>query len=546
MYIWSEWGNLMTIKATTENLWDKINKLRAGSSLELSRGRYEKPIVLSSLSGTQDNPIIIRGPKATIGSGAPYEAYRKKANELSAVQEAGGLFPGIYYLADDAQLVLRNCQWVVIEDMRFEGCWPTAIYIDDCQHITLRRLSFRGGTIAIGAYGPNTRHLLIEGCDWIQDVNARGEKDLKSIRRSGRLRHGARAVDNLLWSRTTWNAVHGDREGTDALVDIEADARAFDGDFFRAWTIPGYVIIRNNCILDAFNGIHFFNQAAESIAEGFSRNVVVQNNWFVRLRDNAIEPEHFAWNWTVRHNKFVDCYAPFSFEMARSGYFYIYGNLGWNYHRPGVWEIDKESTGRVFKLPETHAADGLHYFFNNTWIVRGPVFKKRRFSRFRHFNNIYAYYSVDKNKKSDLFGSGWPDALDYETSSWAAIKLFEEKRFTKDWGRLDIVFDGDIVDHPDFPAKIRAAGYPLGQDSRPGPVQFEDCSPGVPEGLDTAQAYPSISFQIELPNGLEVDVGGNVTRAGALQNGKKLARVKDPQFYELWSYPPGSGPDAET
>ncbi|BCH31096.1 hypothetical protein MesoLjLc_30260 [Mesorhizobium sp. L-8-10] len=531
----------MIVDADPGDIHDRLRDLHSGVCLKLKKGRYREPIVLSGVSGTQDHPIVIRGPKATIGFGAPYEAYRKKANELSAVQEAGGLFPGIYYLADDAQLILRNCQWVVIEDLRFEGCWPTAVYIDDCQHITLRRLSFRGGTIAIGAYGPNTRHLLIEDCDWIQDVSARGEKDLKSIRRSGRLRHGDRPADNLLWSQTAWRAVHGDLRGNGSLVDIGADARAFDGDFFRAWTIPGYVIIRNNCILDAFNAIHFFNQAAESIVEGFSRNVVIENNWFVRLRDNAIEPEHYAWNWTVRHNNFVDCYAPFSFEMARSGFFYIYGNLGWNHHRPGVREIDGESTGRVFKLPETHAADGPHYFFNNTWIVRGPIFKKRRFSRFRHFNNIYAYHLADDADKPALFGSGWAEMLDYGTSSWEDIRTFEEGRFTKDWGRLDIVFDGDIVDHPDFPDAIRAAAYPLGQDCSPGPVEFADRSPGVPRGLETDRTFPRVSFVIELPNGLTMDVAGNVTRAGAWQDGD-LARVNDPQFYDLWSYPPGSGP----
>ncbi|MFW8646327.1 hypothetical protein ACOJBO_46300 [Rhizobium beringeri] len=121
-------------------------------------------------------------------------------------------------------------------------------------------------------------------------------------------------------------------------VSIENDARAYDGDFFRAWNIAGYVVIKNNIIADAFNGIHFFNQVAESIVESCSRNVLIEGNWFIRIRDNAIEPEHFAWNWTVRHNVIVDCYVPFSLQMARSGYFYIYGNIGWNLRKPGPEE----------------------------------------------------------------------------------------------------------------------------------------------------------------------------------------------------------------
>ncbi|MGO4843572.1 right-handed parallel beta-helix repeat-containing protein, partial [Rhizobiaceae sp. 2RAB30] len=78
------------MKVDPENIHKKLHDLHAGSCLELKKGDYRKPIVLSSLSGTQEHPIVIRGPKATIGSGEPYGTYRTKANELAAVQEAGG------------------------------------------------------------------------------------------------------------------------------------------------------------------------------------------------------------------------------------------------------------------------------------------------------------------------------------------------------------------------------------------------------------------------------------------------------------------------
>ncbi|WP_260692868.1 right-handed parallel beta-helix repeat-containing protein [Rhizobium laguerreae] len=254
---------------------------------------------------------MIRGNGAVIDGGEPYDDYREIANRLAAVQEANGRFPGIYYLADNAGLVLRNCQWVVIEDLTFEGCWPTAIYLDNCQHITLRRLHIRGSTIAIGAAGPYTRHLLIEECDWIQDLRSHGEADLAAIRKIGAVDAGLDPGDCGLWREISWDQVHGNIEDTESRVDVETDERGFDGDFFRAWTIAGYVVLRNNVILDAFNGIHFFNDASDSTVEDFCRNIVIENNWFVRIRDNAIEAEDYAWNWTVRGNRFVDCYMPF-------------------------------------------------------------------------------------------------------------------------------------------------------------------------------------------------------------------------------------------
>ena len=214
------------------------------------------------MSGSQQQPVVIRGNGAVIDGGEPYEDYREIANRLSAVQEANGRFPGIYYLADNAALVLRNCQWVVIEDLNFEGCWPTAIYLDNCQHITLRRLHIRGSTIAIGAAGPYTRHLLIEECDWIQDLRSHGEADLASDPKVLAVNAGFDPGDCRLWRKISWAQVHGNIEDTKSRVDVEKDERGFDGDFFRAWTIAGYVVLRNNVILDAFNGIHFFNDAA--------------------------------------------------------------------------------------------------------------------------------------------------------------------------------------------------------------------------------------------------------------------------------------------
>ncbi|NKK97443.1 hypothetical protein GFM02_03970 [Rhizobium leguminosarum bv. viciae] len=58
--------------------------------------------------------------------------------------------------------------------------------------------------------------------------------------------------------------------------------------------------------------------------------------------------------------------------MGRSGYFYVYGNLGWDQRKPRPTH-DLHTGGQLFKFAATHVADGPHYVFNNSWMLRAPV-----------------------------------------------------------------------------------------------------------------------------------------------------------------------------
>lgn len=521
-------------------IYDDMRSLRPNTILTLEGGRYATPLVLSSVSGSQRQPVVIRGGGATIDGNRTYEDYRDAANRLSAIQEANGRFPGVYYLADDAALVLRNCQWIVIEDLSFEGCWPTAIYLDNCQHITLSRLHIRGSTIAIGAAGQYTRHLLIEDCDWIQDLRSHGEADLAAIRETGAVDAALDPDDCRLWRKISWARVHGNVEDTNSHVNVEKDERGFDGDFFRAWTIAGYVVLRNNVILDAFNGIHFFNDASDSTVEDFCRNIVIENNWFVRIRDNAIEAEDYAWNWTVRGNRFVDCYMPFSLEMRRSGYFYIYGNLGWNRHRPGP-DDDDRNFGQLFKFPKKHEAVGPHYVFNNSWMLRGPISKRNRFSQLHHLNNAIGYYgAADPStlQNSAPFGAAW-QSVPKEGQDESAL---EGGHFTRLWQELDIRFDGDLIDHLYFPDLLRQAGYPIGVHAHSGPVPFVSTGFGMAEGLKLTAQVPAVPFQMKLPDGRTQSISGVNYTIGAWQ-GEHPFTVENPMFYDYWLYAKPCGKD---
>jgi hypothetical protein len=505
-------------------------------------GKYREPITVEGRRGTAKAPFVIRGDKAWIGSNVTFDTYRKPANRLAAAHQEGGSFPGVYFLADNAALVVRNCQWLVIEDLVFENCWPTSIYLDNCQHVTIRRVSIRGGTIAIGAAGAYTRHILIEDCDWVQDVSGSGEEDVVSIRAKKGVRPHGSFTPGELWRKYPWSAVHGaPAEGPDSvegLVNIDDDARAFDGDFFRAWTIAGYVIIRNNVIVDAFNGVHFFNQAGESIKDNFSRNVLIEDNWFVRIRDNAVEPENFAWNWTVRGNTFVDCYMPFSFEMDRSGYFYVYGNVGWNIDIPGP-DGDTHAKGQLFKFPDTHSADGPHYVFNNTWLLRWPIVKKKLFSNLVHTNNLIGYATDSAKYKvegASPFGNGW-NIDDFPTAQVHS----PDDIFTRNWPWRQITVNGDVIDHPHFPDIVRAANYCVGPAAQRQPVVFGQTRPVIPESLRIASPPSAIAMDINLANRKCLQVRPDGYVVGAWQGEDRLA-IAGPAFSECWPGDEDRGP----
>lgn len=531
-----------------------VRELGPGDVLALEAACFTDPVVISGISGTRERPVCIRGEKpvapdvnkmaakrspTVFGTRETFEEFNVQANRLARAHEAAGNYPGLYFMADNAHLVLRDCQWIVLEDLTFENCWPTAIYIENCQHITIRGIHFRGGTFAIGATGADTRHLLIENCDWIQDLGCHGDIQVRSIRDNGYLLD-EREVDGChLWRKTHFNQIHSDVSVTGEFVQPD-DSRAYDGDFFRAWTIAGYVILRNNCIVDAFNGIHFFNQASKDTRHRHSRNVMISDNWFVRIRDNAVEPENYAFNWTIRHNKFVDCYAPFSLEPEQSGFFYIYGNLGWSRERPGP-DPEDPSTGRLFKFGTNHEAVGPHYVVHNSWFVRNPIFKKKRIRNFHHLNNVIAYnedaLSISLNQVNP-FGKDWQARHD-PSSDWETIKSIEKRRFTKAWTELDITVDNDMVGHPAFPLELQSAGYPLGPRSSGEVPRFSKALHGRPEGLKLDNAMNAARVTLQLPDGDKVKTFPDELPpldVGAWQ-GNELFRLPEPLFVRDWEYP---------
>ncbi|WP_419911476.1 right-handed parallel beta-helix repeat-containing protein [Hoeflea sp.] len=507
-------------RANPSNIAKRCSKLRAGDRLVLEEGVYRFPLVLTGIRGTALNPITIEAENgAVFTSGLSIKKHGRQANLVAMRRQAAGYYPSVGQTADEAAFAFIRCQHIVLRDLKFLRCWPTAVYLDECQHITLDNLSFREGTIAIGANGLTTRDITICNCEWKQDVSS----------------------GNDLWNSIPWRRVHGSRFNTPGIpVDLKGDYRAWDGDFFRAWDVAGNIIIRNNRISDAFNGIHFFNRI-DRLAPGIdaaelefnngrrsSANVLIEGNTFTRIRDNAVEPEDFAWNWVIRHNTFADCYRPFSLELHRAGWFYIYGNRGWVNNPPSqLPEPGDRTRCSHFKLGGTQKNEGdIHVFFNSWYYRTGKgIFPKGALGRLRHYNNAIGFGDPENAR---MFGKTGPlsatRATDFDDDDL-------EQHFTRRWGKrdFDIAFDGDLVEDRDFPEALRAKGFALGSKSRGGSPEFAHPEARKPD-LSIPEGSPahgrSIAMTIALPDGTQFDIP-NGLNVGAFQKPDTFRTIDD-------------------
>jgi hypothetical protein len=540
----------------------KIKHLEPGDCLELFAGCYDRPVTAIGLRGVAGSKITIRGQTpeddwwnndngqrpadpgidAVLTSNIDAETFRPEANRIAARKQAAGSFPGLYYIADEARLYLRDCQHVVIENLYFENCWPTALYLDNCQDITVSACQFRWGTFAIGATGQDTRHILVENCRWQQNPDNNGGH----------------------WTKIPWHRIHGDiSNATDTpdkgVVNIKKDYRHFDGDFFSAWQIAGFVTLRRNLIEDAFNAIHLFNHKKNPSTE-LNLNVVIENNRFVRIRDNAIEPEYAAWNWVIRHNVLIDVYRWFSFEMERSGWFYIYGNLAWHTQIPGPGDKpprgidpDTRTGGSIFKLPKRHTADGPHDVFHNSFHLRERIAKKKRLAGLRFFNNAITFCRHSKGdcrKTETLFANNLSAlAIPHEPSADPEVIIAAEKtRFTKDWKKLEIAFFSNVIHGRDRVRDLTMLGYPFGANSRDrkpgfaGPLTPGGTTPAsfkLARNLRTADSAnnASVAFTIETRGPQKIEEKGK-RNIGAWQDNHSLFELS--KEFEWISDPFGS------
>jgi len=203
--------------------------------------------------------------------------------------------------------------------------------------------------------------------------------------------------------------------------------RPLNGALFAAYNIAGNVLIEDNLIERAYNGVRIISELP-----GTGRNVEIRRNRFRFLRDNAVEPEGRADGWIVKHNRFENVHAWMTSDGVVGGSMYIFGNLGWYDpdQIPGQRcreDIDWAQSPRLMGLagdegryllidvsydPTSVACRGHYrgvilktgdkrkqkfpYFewisiFNNSWRTRSPLFSAKHAAPLSHFNNAIAF-----------------------------------------------------------------------------------------------------------------------------------------------------------
>ena len=532
--------------------------VRPGDVVRLMPGKtgvHGTPLMIAGLRGTAKAPILITSDgndSVTVSGPMSEEEARLFLNRETKRRQHGGYYPAPGYLGDLAAITLRDCQFVLLDGLYFRECWPTAIYVDDCRFVGVRSCRIEGSTIAIGVNDSDTRHILIEGNHWQQDMSEK----------------------HNLWNAIPWVDVHGASNNGGKPVDVDNDKRHLDGDFVRCWDIAGDLTVRDNDVTDAFNGVHVFNRV-DQIAPGVdptslpfnefrraSANVLIENNRFTRIRDNVFEPEEHAWNWVIRHNRLLDCYVPFSLELHRAGWFYIYGNMAAAITGPSK-DINEPGHHRkgfaMFKTGGLQNNEGpIHVMFNSFAIAGNRrYFRRGALSRLEHRNNAIQFFGENPDffgRDGSQPGPGADGKIGVDPLG--AELLAERNRFTRRWdgsllegldcdshtlarADLGIAMDGDIINDADFPEIFKSLGYPIGRASLNGSADFPIPDPlptNAQEVYLTAQSAEvlgnSIPLLLELHNGDTHSIGGGIDR-GAHQstaNGVTALKALDAAF----------------
>lgn len=484
----------LTDPTHADDLQTALNRAQPGDEVHLLPGRYVTPVVFG---GSGEEGALIRIRPAGKGEVILDGGRTREQGRNGMMDPLDG---------DFAFLRLFRASHLVIEGLSFENCWPTAIYMRGCHHITLRNCTGTGSRFFAYARQFDTapcHDLLLEKIRWVQDP------------------------DFDMWDgRVTWPQVKG--------APGHYDASFFNGAMFGSFDIQGNVTIRDCDISHAFNAIrmdmrerHIDPRGPEI---GRNRNVAIYNNRIAFVRDNAVEPEAGAQNWYVYNNSFYNIHATFSTDaVAMRDVFYV-GNTILNDRRPGL-PGQLNQGGKIFKFlgPEDKAPGetprprrGLWSLFNSVQ-TRTAYAKKGRTSEWNDGYTMLGLYAVnypeDQSKARVAL-----DRIDWNDRIRVFGMISTEKDFPGKYKDGNVSGQGDLEAVFDLPGFSRDLSLPLGgwdgelprckdlPDLRSEELVIERAEgPDLvfPAGL-IAGAHPIEVFGLEGWPGFDTGVGGSV------------------------------------
>jgi hypothetical protein len=306
-----------------------------GSVIRLAAGIYQiyaddPYFLVKGVQGLPDRPIVIQGaPAREDGKRGTIIDDGRSLDPMLELQEhyrrPGSRPVELHDLLIQKQFrteraincfVFEDVAWLVIENLTVRNCLPAAFVIyGNSRYVTIRSSTLVGAMVPVFA-GRYSDHLLIEDDVWTQDPSGYTQ-DQSGY--SGRVDLTPRP--GRMWDTIPWGVVH---HGSRAYLN---------GGLVGSLRTVGSIIIRHNIIRNAYNGVRLRANKCPSY-EVCGANVEIYDNDFQFIRDNPVEPEDYALNWWIYHNRIYNGHGRFSLDGVSGGPIYIFGNVGWFDDKP--------------------------------------------------------------------------------------------------------------------------------------------------------------------------------------------------------------------
>ena len=375
-----------------------VDMAQPGNTVQLLPGSYPDPIQINR-GGRPDAVFTLRGPNSL-------DAYLDGGKDrTSAVGDIA------HSDSDFAFITITKASHIRLESLSFKNCWPTGIFLHGASHISVLRCHGVGAKHLIYAKEHQrflrkpspSAFITLDNITWIQDP------------------------DKEMWTGSlTWNDVKG---------TTDTDGTFFNGALFGSFEISGPVCIVNCEVSHAFNGVRM-DANTHSLTANRNRNILIRDNTFSFIRDNAIEPEKSAQNLWVVNNSFYNVHATFSLDRVAGQFWYFINNTVLNVELPST-ESDLNRGGKIYKFHQGNPFPTQHFYsLHNSVSTRTSYAKKGKTNAWTHANNAISICVSDTDPHCD------PNR-----------KMFKDDEHEFEW-RDSYRWINDICDHADFPDHI--------------------------------------------------------------------------------------------
>ena len=158
------------VKPDCKTVADGLAKLRsAGDELTIAAGPYPESVEGHDLKGTADTPIVIRGLREAIPAAEADQANAWLAHSATIKPEKG------------PAMTLKNCSFVRIENLVFQGSKDHGLILDNCDHVTVYRCD-GADNVRCQVMVKSGQRITLEGCELFGSLREHGCQFLASDR----------------------------------------------------------------------------------------------------------------------------------------------------------------------------------------------------------------------------------------------------------------------------------------------------------------------------------------------------------------------------